>query len=90
MTDRCPSLEKAKPGKLLLTTAGTSDLRPEHLLEAFGEQRCRFAAVLQGFGPDDWAAPTRCADWSAHRLSATFATALRSPPAPVRMTKRST
>ena len=23
-------------------------------------------AVLQGFGPDDWAAPTRCTDWSAH------------------------
>jgi uncharacterized protein (TIGR03083 family) len=32
----------------------------------FGEQRRRFVAVLQGFGADDWAAPTRCADWSAH------------------------
>jgi uncharacterized protein (TIGR03083 family) len=32
----------------------------------FSEQRQRFVAVLQGFGPDDWAAPTRCADWSAH------------------------
>ena len=32
----------------------------------FGTQRQRFAAVLRGFGPDDWAGPTRCADWSAH------------------------
>jgi uncharacterized protein (TIGR03083 family) len=32
----------------------------------FGEQRQRFVTVLQGFGPGDWAAPTRCADWSAH------------------------
>jgi uncharacterized protein (TIGR03083 family) len=23
-------------------------------------------AVLRGFGPDDWAAPTRCAEWSTH------------------------
>ena len=34
----------------------------------FGEQRQRFVTVLQGFGPDDWAAPTRCADWSAHNV----------------------
>jgi uncharacterized protein (TIGR03083 family) len=34
-------------------------------LEVFVEQRQRFVAVLEGFGPDDWAAPTRCADWSA-------------------------
>jgi uncharacterized protein (TIGR03083 family) len=54
------------PGKLLLRTAGACDLDPEHLLEVFGEQRRRFVAVLQGFGPNDWAAPTRCADWSAH------------------------
>jgi uncharacterized protein (TIGR03083 family) len=32
----------------------------------FGMQRQRFVTVLQGFGSDDWAAPTRCADWSAH------------------------
>jgi len=32
----------------------------------FGRQRQRFAAVLREFGPDDWAGPTRCADWSAH------------------------
>ena len=31
-----------------------------------GGQRQRFIAVLQGFGPDDWAGPTRCTDWSAH------------------------
>ena len=66
MIDRSPLLEETKPGKLLLTTSGTCDLRPEHLLDVFGEQRRRFVAVLQGFGPDDWAAPTRCADWSAH------------------------
>src|SRR5262249_25264259 len=30
------------------------------------EQRQRFAAVLRGFGPGDWAAPTRCTEWSAH------------------------
>ena len=34
----------------------------------FGKQRQRFVAVLRGFGPDDWAAPTRCADWSAHNV----------------------
>ena len=55
-----------RPGKLLLRTRGECDLDPEHLLEVFGEQRQRFVAVLEGFGPGDWAAPTRCADWSAH------------------------
>ena len=53
-------------GKLLLRTGGACDLDPEHLLDVLGEQRQRFVTVLQGFGPDDWAAPTRCADWSAH------------------------
>jgi uncharacterized protein (TIGR03083 family) len=63
----CSALpEKIRPVKLLLRTAGACDLDPEHLLEVFGEQRRQFVAVLQGFGPDDWAAPTRCADWSAH------------------------
>jgi uncharacterized protein (TIGR03083 family) len=66
MMDRSPLPEKIPPGKLLLRTAGACDFDPEHLLEVFGEQRRRFAAVLQGFGPADWAAPTRCADWSAH------------------------
>jgi len=66
MIDRSPSPDKIQPGHLLLRTAGACHLDPEHLLEVFGEQRRRFAAVLQGFGPDDWAAPTRCADWSAH------------------------
>jgi uncharacterized protein (TIGR03083 family) len=66
MIDRSPLPEKIPLGKLLLRTAGACDLDPEHLLEVFGEQRRRFVAVLQGFGPDDWAAPTRCADWSAH------------------------
>jgi uncharacterized protein (TIGR03083 family) len=53
-------------GKLLLRTGGACDFDPEHLLGVFGEQRQRFVTALQGFGPDDWAAPTRCADWSAH------------------------
>jgi len=53
-------------GKLVLRTRGTCDFGPQHLLEVFGEQRQRFITVLQGFGPGDWAAPTRCADWSAH------------------------
>jgi uncharacterized protein (TIGR03083 family) len=66
MIDHSPSPERTPPVKLLLRTAGACDIDPEHLLEVFGEQRHRFVTVLQGFGPDDWAAPTRCADWSAH------------------------
>jgi uncharacterized protein (TIGR03083 family) len=66
MNEPSPSPDKIQPGQLLLRTAGASDLDPQHLLEVFAEQRRRFVAVLQGFGPDDWAAPTRCADWSAH------------------------
>jgi uncharacterized protein (TIGR03083 family) len=66
MIDRSSLPQKIWPGKLLLRTAGACDFDPEHLLEVFGEQRRRFVAVLQGFGPADWAAPTRCADWSAH------------------------
>ena len=57
---------KIQPGTLFLRTAGACELDPEHLLEVFGEQRQRFVTVLRGFGPDDWAAPTRCAGWSAH------------------------
>jgi uncharacterized protein (TIGR03083 family) len=66
MIDHSPSAEKIQPGQLLLRTAGACDLDPGHLLDVFGEQRQRFVTVLRGFGPDDWAAPTRCADWSAH------------------------
>jgi uncharacterized protein (TIGR03083 family) len=54
------------PGKLLLQTTSACDFDPEHMLDVFGRQRQRFVAVLRGFGPDDWAAPTRCTDWSAH------------------------
>ena len=68
MIDRSPSPDKIQPGQVLLRTAGACDLDPQHLLEVFGEQRRRFVAVLRGFGPDDWAAPTRCADWSAHHV----------------------
>src|SRR6266568_850999 len=66
MIDHSSFPGKTWPGTLLLRTAGACDLDPEHLLEVFGQQRRRFVAVLQGFGPDDWAAPTRCAGWSAH------------------------
>jgi uncharacterized protein (TIGR03083 family) len=66
MIDRSPTPGTTLHGTLLLRAAGACDLDPEHLLEVFGEQRRRFAAVLHEFGPADWAAPTRCADWSAH------------------------
>jgi uncharacterized protein (TIGR03083 family) len=61
-----PAPDQILPGQLLLRTEGPCDLDPGRLLEVFGRQRQRFAAVLRGFGPGDWAAPTRCADWSAH------------------------
>ena len=57
---------KNPPRTLLLRTAGGCDLDPEHLIEVFGDQRRRLLADLRGFGPDDWAAPTRCVGWSAH------------------------
>ncbi len=66
MIDHSPTPGTSLPGTLLLRTAGACDLDPARLLEGFAAQRRRFAAVLQGFGPDDWAAPTRCAEWSAH------------------------
>jgi uncharacterized protein (TIGR03083 family) len=49
---------------LILRTDGGCEFDPEHLLEVFGEQRRRFVSILRGFGPGDWAAPTRCAIWS--------------------------
>ncbi len=61
-----PAPEEILPGHLLLRTEGPCDLDPAHLLEVWARQRHRFAAVLRGFGPDDWTAPTRCADWCAH------------------------
>ena len=54
------------PCGLLLRTGGACEIAPERLLQVFGEQRERFVALLRGFGPAAWAAPTRCADWSAH------------------------
>lgn len=53
-------------GRLLLCTEGACDLAPDRLLAVFRRQRQRFAAMLREFGPGDWAAPTRCAAWSAH------------------------
>ena len=66
MIHRSPAPEEILPGQLLLRTEGACDLGPQHLLEVWARQRHRFVAVLRGFGPDDWAAPTRCADWCAH------------------------
>jgi uncharacterized protein (TIGR03083 family) len=56
---------EGKQMPLLLRTKGACDFDPEHLLHVFGEQRQRFVTLLQWFGPDDWAAPTRCAAWCA-------------------------
>src|ERR1700743_830136 len=50
---------------LNLRVPGERDLDGDRLLPLFGEQRRRFAEVLRGFGPDEWAAPTRCREWSA-------------------------
>ena len=66
MIDRAPLPGKIQPGKLLLRTEGACGLDPQHLLETFGAQRRRFVAILREFGPDEWTAPTRCAEWSAH------------------------
>lgn len=54
--------------ELILRTTGTSQLDTEHLCQVVGQQRQRFAAVLKGFGPEDWAASTRCPAWSAHQV----------------------
>ena len=66
MTHRSPVPEKSQPGQLLLRTAGPCSFDPGHLLEIFARQRQRFVAVLREYGPADWAAATRCTDWSAH------------------------
>jgi uncharacterized protein (TIGR03083 family) len=66
MIAHSPLPRKILPRMLVLRTGGACDLDPGRLLEVFGEQRQRFVTVLRGFGPEDWAAPTRCADWSAH------------------------
>jgi uncharacterized protein (TIGR03083 family) len=68
MTLHSPPPATILPGTLLLRTRGGCDLDPEDLLDTFGRQRNRFAAVLREFGPDDWAAPTRCPDWSAQDI----------------------
>jgi uncharacterized protein (TIGR03083 family) len=68
MINLCPSPGTGPPARLLLRTAGRCDVDPERLIAAFAEQRRRFVTVLQGFGADDWAGPTRCADWSAQEV----------------------
>ena len=59
---------RGKPITLPLQIKGACDFDPGHLLDVFGGQRQRFVAVLRGFGPGDWAAPTRCTAWSAHEV----------------------
>jgi uncharacterized protein (TIGR03083 family) len=53
-------------GTMVLQTHAPCDFDPEHLLDVYAAQRQWFISVLRGFGPGDWAAPTRCAGWSAH------------------------
>jgi uncharacterized protein (TIGR03083 family) len=55
-------------GTLVLQTGAACDFGPEHLLDVYAAQRRWFISVLRGFGPGDWAAPTRCAGWSAHEV----------------------
>ena len=66
MTHPNPVPEDILPGRLLLRTEGACGLDPQHLLDVWARQRHRFTEVLRGFGPEDWAAPTRCAGWCAH------------------------
>jgi uncharacterized protein (TIGR03083 family) len=68
MINLSPSPGSGPPARLLLRTVGRCDLDPQRLLAVYGEQRLRFLGVLQGFGAEDWAAPTRCTDWSAHEV----------------------
>jgi fatty-acyl-CoA synthase len=63
-----PEVSAGRPGRWLLRTDGACDFDPEHLLDVFARQRQRFISILNGFGPADWAAPTRCADWTAHEV----------------------
>ena len=50
------------PARCCCGPAEQCDVDPGHLIEVFGRQRQRFVTALQGFGPGDWAAPTRCAE----------------------------
>jgi uncharacterized protein (TIGR03083 family) len=68
MINLSPSPASGPPARLLLRTVGRCDLDPQRLLAVYGKQRRRFLGVLQGFGAEDWAAPTRCTDWSAHEV----------------------
>ena len=66
MMQRSPAPQQIRPGQLILRTDGACSIDPRHLLAVFTRQRQRFAAVLADFTPGDWAARTRCAEWSAH------------------------
>jgi uncharacterized protein (TIGR03083 family) len=66
MMQRSPAPQQIRPGQLILRTEGACSIDPRHLLAVFTRQRQRFAAVLADFTPGDWAARTRCAEWSAH------------------------
>jgi uncharacterized protein (TIGR03083 family) len=65
MTYRTALPAEVLPGTLVLRTGGACELHPGRLLTVFGHQRRRFVAALREFGPEDWAAPTRCPGWSA-------------------------
>jgi uncharacterized protein (TIGR03083 family) len=66
MMQRSLAPEGVQPGRLILRTEGACSLDPQHLLAVFARQRDWFGAVLENFTAADWAARTRCADWSAH------------------------
>lgn len=66
MIHRRPITRKDPARPAAAKHGGRVHLQSGRLLKVFGEQRQRFAAVLRSFGPSDWAAPTRCAAWSAH------------------------
>ena len=68
MTHRNLAPEEILPGQLVLRTEGACDLEQQQLIGVWARQRQRFVAVLQGFGPYDWDTPTRCAEWSAHKV----------------------
>ena len=42
---------------------------PAVIREALRAQRSRFIATLKSFGPSEWAAGTRCTEWSVHDVA---------------------
>ncbi|MDG4772420.1 maleylpyruvate isomerase family mycothiol-dependent enzyme [Solwaraspora sp. WMMD792] len=52
------------PHKLLLRTAGRSDLDSVRLLDVFAAQRRQLCDDLRSLSPEQWSAPSRCPGWS--------------------------